>query len=184
MATSDASLGPTSKRHKPEPEETASTESCDGNLSPTLAEPAGVQNICLLCSSCQSLLVRPDCDPNTQHGSILTDPQLIIRRSLSEISSAARSGCIICGLLMTAPTTIGQDRATEVDAFKLSLHWFEDPGRFDRIDVIPVDDQDRVFTFHGHLDGIKLNSEDGIVPKLYDLTFVKLMSIRPRGQSN
>jgi hypothetical protein len=75
MDVAEGSLGPPSKKRKQETVETAKTaptESWDALFTwsgTTLAESA--HDICLLCWSCRSLLVRPACDPNSQIGTTL-----------------------------------------------------------------------------------------------------------------
>jgi len=168
MAAAEVSHGPASKKRKQETAKTASIEFWDADFAwrgTTLAEPA--QEACQLCSSCRSLLIRPACDPRTQEGTILTNPALIIRRSLSEASSAAMDGCVICMLVIAAQTTISQHTTPvdRLDGFKLALYWFDESSRFNRIDVTPVDHMNRDLSFHGHLNAIRLVLEDGIVLK-------------------
>jgi len=88
------------------------------------------------CSACQSLLIRPNCNPETQRGAILTDLQNCLWRSPSQIKHAM-SLCFLCTLLMAALETIGQHSATgEISAFEMALSW-STKGRFYNIDVIP-----------------------------------------------
>lgn len=178
-ATAKMNLGLASKNRKQEPAGTAPTDLWEADFAFKRTELA--QNIGSLCLSCQSLLIRPTCDPNSQKGPRLSDPLWIIRRPLCEALSAAMTGCIICKLLMAAHATFSQ-HSTNVDlldGFKLGLFW--SGSRFSRIDVIPIDQTDRAFTFQDHLNGIRLVLEDGIVLILYYLTLVKIiMSSRPR----
>ena len=187
MAVAEASHEPASKKRKQKTTKTTSTKFWDAGFAwrgTRLAKPA--QHTCPLCSSRRSLLIQPACDPDTQKGVILTNPRLIIRRSLSEASSAVMNGCIICELVIAAQTTISQHTTLvdRLDGFMLALCWFDGSSRFGRIDVLPVDYMNRYFSPQGPLNAIRLVSEDGIVLKLYSRILVKLMACRARGQSN
>jgi hypothetical protein len=161
----ESSHRPASKKRNRETTEPRSTEFWGADfalLGGTLAKTA--QEACQVCSSCQTLLIRPTCDPSTI-GTLYSDPGTIVRRSLLNISNAALNGCIICQLLLAAQVAIGQHKLTvdRLYGFQLALYWLQS-GQFDRIDIAPVHSINGR-TSDGNLDAIKLVLEDSIILK-------------------
>ena len=143
MAAADVRHGPKSKKRKQEAQEAAKSGFWDAGFAQrgTAAAAQNADNVCPLCSGCRSLLIRPSCDVDTQRGASLTDPQWVVRRSLSKVSSAATNGCVTCNLVIAAQSTISQ-HITAVDQlcrFQLALFWSDNTGVFHRIEVTPVD---------------------------------------------
>ena len=163
MDIAKANHEPASKKRKQETAETPSTEFWNarfawrGTTSATHGQDAG-----MLCSSCQSLLIRPAFNPTSQRDMSLTNQKLVIHQSLSGVSSAAINGCIICNMLIAARAT------DQLDGFNLVLHWDNTPRRFYGIRVVHVDYENRpLIDLVG--DYIKLILKDGITLKLYPI---------------
>jgi hypothetical protein len=161
----ESSQGPASKKRNRETTESRSTQFWGADSAwhgGTLAKAA--HQACQVCSSCQTLLIRPTCDPNTQKGITSSDPRSMVRRSLSGISSVAMNGCIICKLVITAQTTTSQRKMTvdRLYSFQLALYWYPSIIQFDQIDMAPVDNISGI-TFNR--DSIKLVLEDSTILK-------------------
>src|SRR3569833_3464967 len=158
MAATESPLGPEDGMRDVTTPETEFWDASFAWRGSKLAEPVSP-----LCSSYQSLLFRPACDPRTQRGS-LTEAQFVIRRSVPRTSSSAINGCTICRLVMAAHFTISQ-YTTSVDrlnGFTLALGWSGgESNRFYRIDVFPIDDRGRHLCTHGYHNGIDLLLEGG-----------------------
>ncbi len=147
--------------------ETAETASTLGKLATwggaTLNEAA--EDAFTICSSCQSLLIRPACDPKSQKGIQRTKKEFIIHRSLSAVSSSALGGCVICRLIIPAKPKPRQNTGSWLDGFQLALYWIDAIKEFTAIDVTPVNHLDEKLS--SYLDPIRLVSEDGIALGLY-----------------
>jgi hypothetical protein len=164
--TSDVRI---SKKRTTETAETAEIVSTLGTLATwggtTLTEAA--EDTFTICSRCQSLLIRPACDPKSQMGNFLTKKEFIVHRSLSAVSSSALGGCIICRLTIAAKPRPRQDTGSQLNGFELALYWSDAIKEFTRIDVTPVNHFNEELSLFGDLDGIKLVSKDGISLGLY-----------------
>jgi hypothetical protein len=132
-----------------------------------MALTEAAENAFNICSSCQSLLIRPTCDPNSQKGISRTNKKFIVHRSLSAVSSSALGGCIICRLTIAAKPTRRQDTGSWLDGFQLALYWIDSIREFIRIDVIPVNHRNEKLSYFGHVNAIRLVLEDGIALELY-----------------
>lgn len=127
-----------------------------------------------LCSACSSLLIRPNCNPETQQGAILTDPDTVLYRLPGDVRHA-RGVCFICTLVTAAFRTIEQHSVTEwICGFKMAMCW-STRGHFGSIDVVPLDNNNRPITWHGSHHGILLSPVDGIVLRPYSAS-MRLMS--------
>ncbi len=98
-----------------------------------------------LCETCQSLLVRPTCDPTAQLGLLDAGDQFSIHLYYPEASRAAANGCVLCKLVM-ALESICAERAERDTAwwdppcgFELKLCWSSTASRFASIGVHPID---------------------------------------------
>jgi len=120
-----------------------------------------------LCSACQSLLIRPTCNPETQRGTFLTDPGFVLHRLADEVRHT-KDVCFICRLVMAAFQTIEQHLVTAewIHGFEISLRWFTN-GHFGNIHVVPIDNNDRRIAMCESHYGIMLSPTDGIVLKPY-----------------
>jgi hypothetical protein len=172
--TSDVRI---SKKRTTETAETAEIVSTLGTLATwggtTLTEAA--EDTFTICSSCQSLLIRPACDPKSQQGSYFTKKEFMVHRSLSAVSSSALGGCIVCRLAISAKPTLPQYQGSSVDGFHLALYWIDAFEKFTRIDVTPVNYFNgklsfRGNSFRGNLNAIRLVSVNGISLGLYSRT--------------
>ena len=164
MATeSTTSHGPARKRARLELEPSSSSL----KTSDTKKGHTSETKLADLCSACQSLLIRPTCNPETQKGTLLTDPKFVLHRLADEVRHT-KDVCFICRLVMAAFQTIEQHLVTAewIHGFEISLWWFTN-GHFRYIHVIPMGTNDRHITRHGSHHGIMLSPTDGIVLKPY-----------------
>ena len=125
----------------------------------TLTEAA--EDAFTICSSCQSLLIRPACNPQSQEGTFCSKKEFIVHRSLSAVSSSALGGCVICRLAIAAKSTPRRNTGL-LDGFQLALYWIDAFEKFTRIDVTQVNHLNKKLSFRGDLDAIRLVPEDGI----------------------
>ncbi len=98
-----------------------------------------------VCETCQSLLVRPDCDPTTQVGVPLSNDQYSIRLYYAEASRSAANGCVLCKVVMAMQAVCaerGEMETTYWDmprGFELKLRWSSTAGHFESIEMLPLD---------------------------------------------
>jgi hypothetical protein len=134
-----------------------------GATAATLTEAA--EDAFTICSSCQSLLIRPACDP--KRGGFLAKEAFIVHRSLSALSSSALCGCIVCKLAIAAkPTPRHCPGISSIDGFLLALYWDDHRRNFLWIAVEPVNHFNERLASRT-LNLIRLVSEDGISLGLY-----------------
>ena len=163
-----------SKKRTPETAETGETAEIASTLGAlaiwggaTLTEAA--EDAFTICSSCQSLLIRPACDPKSQNGRGCTKKEFIVHRSLSAVSSSALGGCVVCRLAIAAKSTPRRNTGL-LDGFQLALYWIDAFEKFIRIDVTPVNHLNGKLSFRGNLNAIRLVSVNGISLGLYSRT--------------
>jgi len=114
-----------------------------------------------LCETCQSLLVRPTCDPATQTNLSPAGCWVTIRLFFSEASRAAANGCVLCKLVMASQTVCVEhaqrESADPPEGFALSLWWSSESSQFYKIDMFPLN---RQFTRNATC-GIRLTHQGG-----------------------
>lgn len=96
---------------------------------------------------------------------------------MSEVSSNAMNGFIICNLLMAAQSTAYQytTSVNRLDSFKMGLDGFDEISGFHRIDVTLVDYMNNELPDPGYINGIRLIFEDGISLQLYISTSSRIV---------